>query len=97
MAEVTKDQLLKTAELARIAVSEEEAQMYSTQISEILSYINKISELNTEDVEPTTHGIVSDNVLRADKPERLLTQEEALKNAPETEDGHFKVPTVMEE
>lgn len=96
MANITKDQILKTADLARIAISDEEAQMYSSQINDVLSYVNKISDLNTDDVEPTTHGIVSGNVLRQDEPERLLTQEEALKNAPETEDGQFKVPAILE-
>lgn len=97
MANITKDHVLRTADLARIAISEEEAQMYSSQINSILSYANKINELNTDGVVPTTHGIVSGNVLREDKPERLITQEEALKNAPETEDGQFKVPAVFEE
>jgi len=96
MANITKEDVLKTADLARIEISEDEAQMYSTQISKILNYISKINELNTEGVKPTTHGIVLDNVLRDDEPKRLITQEEALKNAPETEDGQFKVPTVIE-
>lgn len=96
MANITKDQILKIADLVRIAISEEEAQMYSSQISEILSYVDKINELNTDDVEPTTHGIVSSNVLRKDEPKRLMTQEEALKNAPDTEDGQFKVPAILE-
>lgn len=96
MANITKDQMLKTADLARIAISEEEAEMYSSQINEVLAYVNKITELNTDDVKPTTHGIISGNVLRKDEPKRLITQEEALKNAPDTEDGQFKVPAILE-
>src|SRR5699024_10737922 len=96
MANVTKDQVLKTADLARIAISEDEAEKYSAQINEVLSYSSKILELNTDDVEPTTHGIVSGNVLREDEPKRLITREDALKNAPDTEDGQFKVPAILE-
>lgn len=96
MAEITNERIKKVADSVRIAISEEEAEKYTNEISSIINYANILSELNTDDVEPTTHGIVLGNVLRKDEPKRTITQESALQNAPDQEDGHFKVPSIME-
>lgn len=96
MAEITNERIKKIADSVRIAISDEEAEKYTNEISSTIEYANILSELNTDDVEPTTHGIVLGNVLRKDKPKQTITQEEALNNAPDQEDGHFKVPTIME-
>lgn len=96
MAEITKDQVLKTADLARIAISEEEAEMYSEQLTDVITFAEKINNLNTDDVKKTLYGRETDNVLRDDVPKHSITQEEALLNAPEKEDGQFKVPSIME-
>lgn len=96
MTTITKEQVLRTADLARLDLSEDEAQFYSKQISSILSFTEKINELNTDDVERTTHGVILQNVLRQDEPKEWITREEALKNAPDQEDGQFKVPAILE-
>ncbi|MNE73381.1 Aspartyl/glutamyl-tRNA(Asn/Gln) amidotransferase subunit C [compost metagenome] len=62
----------------------------------ILQYAEKLNELDTENVKPTTHVLQVSNVMRDDVVKESLSQEEALLNAPEDEDGHFKVPAVLE-
>lgn len=96
MAKVTKEDILNTADLARIAISDEEAAIYSEQLTEIITFTEKIQNLNTKGVKLTTYGRDVDNVLREDEAVRSITQEEVLKNAPEQEDGQFKVPSIME-
>ena len=96
MAKITKEQILHTADLATLAISEEEAEMYSIELTEIITFTEKIQNINTDGVKQTIYGSNNDNVLREDKAERTITQEEALKNAPLKEDGQFKVPSIME-
>lgn len=96
MADITKEDILRTADTARLSLSDEEAEMYSEQISSILTFTEKINEINTDGVKPTTNGIAITNVLRADEPKQYITREDALKNAPEQEDGQFKVPQIMD-
>jgi len=96
MTEITNERIKKIADAVRIEISDEEAAKYTEEISSVIEYANVLSELNTDDVEPTTHGIVLGNVLRKDEPKQTITQEDALQNAPDQEDGHFKVPSIME-
>jgi len=96
MAEVTKKEVEHIADLVRIAVSDKEVETYTAHINTVIEYADKLGELNTDDVEPTKHGIVLENVLRTDEVTQSVTQEEALRNAPDKQDGHFKVPSVME-
>ena len=96
MAKITKDDVLRTADLARIAISEEEADIFSDQLTSILAFTEKINELNTDDVKPTTNGITLRNVMRADEEKKIITREQALENASEHEDGQFKVPAIIE-
>lgn len=96
MENITKEQVINIADLVRLALSDEEVDKYTEKINATLSYANKLNELNTDDVEPTTHGIILQNVMRKDVPEHTITQEEALSNAPDQQDGHFKVPSIMD-
>lgn len=96
MSEITVDDVKNIADLIRIEVSDEEAKSYTERIKKILNDANKLSELNTDDVKPTTHGTILTDVMRKDVPKRSLTQKEALKNAPDQQDGHFKVPSIMD-
>src|SRR5690625_5008284 len=96
MEEVTKKEVEHIADLVRIAVSDKEMETYTAHINTVIEYADKLGELNTDDVEPTKHGIVLENVLRTDEVTQSVTQEEALRNAPDKQDGHFKVPSVME-
>ena len=96
MSEIDSEQVKNIAHMIRIEITDEEAEQYTKEISGLVEYAGRMSELNTDEVKPTTHGIILDNVLRQDEPIQSLSQEEALKNAPDQQDGHFKVPSVME-
>lgn len=94
---IINEQLVKNiAHNVRIEITDEEAKQYTDEISKLLEYADKMNEINTDNVKPTTHGIILGNILRQDEPIQSLSQEDALKNAPEKQDGHFKVPSVME-
>jgi aspartyl-tRNA(Asn)/glutamyl-tRNA(Gln) amidotransferase subunit C len=84
------------AKLARLHLSPEEEAKLTEQMNAILQYAEKLNELDTENVKPTTHVLQVSNVMRDDVVKESLSQEEALLNAPEDEDGHFKVPAVLE-
>ncbi|GAA0137316.1 Asp-tRNA(Asn)/Glu-tRNA(Gln) amidotransferase subunit GatC [Paenibacillus sp. YSY-4.3] len=84
------------ARLARLNLTDEEREMFTEQLNAILQYAEKLNELDTEGVEPTTHVLRLNNVMRDDVVAESLTQEKVFRNAPEEEDGQFKVPAVLE-
>ncbi|WP_411345237.1 Asp-tRNA(Asn)/Glu-tRNA(Gln) amidotransferase subunit GatC [Paenibacillus sp. WLX1005] len=84
------------ARLARLDLSEEEKEMFTAQLSAILKYAEKLNELDTDNVEPTTHVLHVSNVMRDDEVKESLPIEKVLLNAPDDEDGQFKVPAVLE-
>ncbi|ARI78573.1 Asp-tRNA(Asn)/Glu-tRNA(Gln) amidotransferase subunit GatC [Halobacillus mangrovi] len=96
MSRISKDEVKHVANLARLAITEEEADMFTKQLDDIITYAEQLNELDTEGVEPTTHVLDLKNVLRKDEPKRWISKEEALKNAPDQQDGQFKVPSVLE-
>ena len=96
MAQFTKEDMLRTADLARLTISDEEAANYSIQLSEILTFAEKINEINTTDVKPTTNGNSLTSILRKDEPKKWDKRDEALNNAPDHEDGQFKFPSIMD-
>ena len=85
-----------TAKLARIDLSAEEKELFAQQLDMILEYINKLNEVDTSGVEPTTHVLPLKNVYREDKVQDSLPIDKALQNAPEKEGAFFKVPQVIE-
>ncbi|CAM3030384.1 Asp-tRNA(Asn)/Glu-tRNA(Gln) amidotransferase subunit GatC [Paenibacillus sediminis] len=84
------------AKLARLNLNAEEEQMFTEQLNAILQYAEKLNELNTDDVEPTTHVLHLSNVMREDEVRDSLPIEKVLLNAPDEEDGQIKVPAVLE-
>jgi aspartyl-tRNA(Asn)/glutamyl-tRNA(Gln) amidotransferase subunit C len=88
---ITREQVLHVARLARLALSEEEVARFQEQLSAILEAVGKVSELDLEGVEPTSHPLEVVNVLAEDEPRPSLPLEEALANAPDPEDGFFGV------
>lgn len=84
------------AKLARLNLSDEEKERYTEQLNAILKYAEKLNELNTDDVSPTTHVLPIRNVMREDEVRPSLPIEKVMANAPEEEDGQFKVPAVLE-
>lgn len=84
------------AHLARIALTPEEEVKLSAQLGNILGYIEKLSELNVSNVEPTAHAVPLVNVMRPDETSPSLSQEDALRNAPAKANGLFIVPKIVE-
>lgn len=95
MSITTKD-VQHVAKLARLQLSPEEEATFTEQMNAILQYAEKLNELDTDNVKPTTQVLQVSNVMRDDVVKESLSQEDALLNAPEDEDGHFKVPAVLE-
>ena len=91
---ITRDDVLHVARLARLELSDEEVERFGGQLSAILDAVGKVSELDLEDVPPTSHPLDLVNVFGEDAPRPSLSREEALANAPDPEDGFFGVPPV---
>lgn len=94
---LTPEVVRHVAELARLALSEEEVQRYTEQLSAILDYAERIQAVDTSQVPPTPYVAPLVNVLREDEPASSLPVEEALANAPDREDGFFRVRAIFEE
>jgi aspartyl-tRNA(Asn)/glutamyl-tRNA(Gln) amidotransferase subunit C len=90
---IDRDQVLHVARLARLRLSEDEVGRMSSELSTILDHIEKINELDLDDVEPTSHVIELENVLREDVPRPSLPRERALEQAPDAAEGGFRVPS----
>ncbi|MBN2373805.1 Asp-tRNA(Asn)/Glu-tRNA(Gln) amidotransferase subunit GatC [bacterium] len=94
---ITKKEVEYVADLACMEISEEEKEIFTRQLDSILSYMEKLNQLDTKDIEPTSHVLQTDNVFREDKVKPSLPQDEALANAPDKKNGFFRVPRVIEE
>jgi len=98
MANLTKADVEHVAKLAHLTVSKAEITKFQKQLSEVVSYIDELSEIPTDNVEPTSQTTGLINVTRVDevKSEQTLTQEDVLSGSDETYNGYFKVPYVFE-
>ncbi|AGT30696.1 asparaginyl/glutamyl-tRNA amidotransferase subunit C [Geobacillus subterraneus] len=96
MSRISIDQVKHVADLARLAITEEEAEMFTKQLDAIITFAEQLNELDTENVPPTSHVLDMRNVMREDIPEPGLPREEVLKNAPDQQDGQFRVPAILE-
>ncbi len=83
------------ANLVRLGITEEEAQKFSGQFSSIIDYFNMLNEVDTENVPPASDIANAENVLREDVVKPSMSHEEFIKNAPKSERGYVKVPTVL--
>ncbi|MGL4368931.1 MAG: Asp-tRNA(Asn)/Glu-tRNA(Gln) amidotransferase subunit GatC [Spirochaetota bacterium] len=86
----------RTAELASLYISDKEKEQYASQLSEILSYVEKIKQLDTSSVEPTSHIAGLKNVFRADTVIPSIDPEEIRAIAPSFERGHIVVPKIID-
>ncbi len=93
---VTKDDVTYVAHLARLQLTDEEAESLTQDMSKILDYMDTLEELDTSDVEPLEHVIEMEYRFRRDKAQEPLSHEEALKNAPDADSDYFRVPRVIE-
>jgi aspartyl-tRNA(Asn)/glutamyl-tRNA(Gln) amidotransferase subunit C len=92
---ITKDEVLYVAHLARLDLDEDSIEKFAGQIDEILGYIEKLNQVDTRDVKPTSHAIFLTNAFRDDEEKEHIDRELALANAPEKEDGCFVVPKIV--
>lgn len=96
MAErISREEVAHVAYLARLALSEEELECYTTQLASILEHAQDIAALDTADVPPTAHPLPLQNVFRDDEPELCLARDEVLAEAPDAEGGLFRVPRIL--
>ena len=98
MSEITAEQVAHLANLARIALTDEEIEHLTTELGQIMHAVEQVSEVATPDVPPTSHPIPMQNVFRDDVVgTTVLTAEEALAGAPESDDSRFKVSAILGE
>ena len=94
---IERGQVLHVAKLARLGLSEDEVEKMAGELSGILEHVDRIAELDLDAVEPTSHVVELENVLRPDVPHESLPREVALSQAPDPEGGAFRVPSPQAE
>ena len=92
---INKEEVEHIALLARIQLSEEEANSYTEQLNSMLGWVEKLKQVDVSEVEPTAYVFPMSNVFREDKVTTSLTVEKALANAPEAKDSFFRVPKIV--
>jgi aspartyl-tRNA(Asn)/glutamyl-tRNA(Gln) amidotransferase subunit C len=90
---IDRQQVLHIARLARLRLGEDEVERMAEELSGILEHVEAIAELDLAGVEPTTHVVELENVLRVDRPEPSLDRDRALAGAPDHSSGSFRVPS----
>lgn len=97
---LTKKEVEKIAELARLGISEDEKEKFAEDLSSVLGYVQKLSEVNIEKVEPMTGGTNLNNVTRSDDETKCIADSEMrqqiISTAPDREGDSFKVPSILE-
>jgi aspartyl-tRNA(Asn)/glutamyl-tRNA(Gln) amidotransferase subunit C len=90
---IDRDQVLHVARLARLRLTDEELERMPAELSKILEHVERMNELDLDGVEPTSHVVELQNVLREDVPRPSLPRERALEGAPDAADSGFRVPS----
>lgn len=93
---ITREQVVQTAELARLEITEDELDRFIEQLGRIINYIDALNELDTTGIEPTSHVLELTSPMREDKVVQELDTEEILRNAPESDGKFFLVPKVID-
>ena len=96
MDKISKTEVAYVAHLARLSFSDEETEKFTSQLNDILLYMDKLNEVDTAGIAPMTHAIAQKNAFRADRVVESLPVEESLANAPESRANCFQVPKVIE-
>jgi len=94
---ITRDEVAHLARLARIAVTDDELDVFSGQLDVILAAVARVAEVAADDIPPTTHAVPLTNVLRPDVITPSLPRDEVLAAAPAAEGGRFRVPRILED
>jgi aspartyl-tRNA(Asn)/glutamyl-tRNA(Gln) amidotransferase subunit C len=93
--QLTREEAAKVALLARLKLSEAEQERLTTQLTQVLGYVDILDEVSTENVEPMAHAVELQNVFRPDEVTPSLAREDALSNAPKTDGRSFLVPPIL--
>ena len=93
---ITKEEVLHVAKLARLKLTEDETERLMTDMGSIISFADKLNELDTDGVVPTAHALPMQNAFRADEIKESFDRDEILKNAPSTDGDGFLIPKVVE-
>ena len=94
--EFDKNSTIKLAKLARLSVNDNQLNSLEKDLKSILKFIDQLKEINTENIDPTSNSLDQNLILRDDIAENTLSNEDLLKNVPESELGFFVVPKVIE-
>ncbi|WP_408664007.1 Asp-tRNA(Asn)/Glu-tRNA(Gln) amidotransferase subunit GatC [Jatrophihabitans sp.] len=94
---LTRDEVAHLARLARLAVTEDELDLFAGQLDVILGSVARIGDVAAADIEPTTHAVPLQNVSRPDEVQPSLPREQVLAGAPAVEDDRFRVPQILGE
>ena len=97
MPSISRDEVAHLARLARLAVTDDELDLFAGQLDAILNAVAQVSEVSQQDVPPTSHAVPLTNVFREDVVGPCLTQQQALAGAPAAEEGRFRVPRILGE
>ena len=92
---ITIDEVKHIAKLSKLDIPDNEIEFYREEMDKILVHFNKLSDVDTEGVEPITHVLDMVNVMREDKVKPSLDQKEILENAPDTHGNYIKVPNIL--
>jgi aspartyl-tRNA(Asn)/glutamyl-tRNA(Gln) amidotransferase subunit C len=90
---IEREQVEHVARLARLKLTDEEVERMASELSGILEHVERISQLDLDDVEPTSHVVAVENVLRPDEPRPSWSRDEILERAPDPANGAFRVPS----
>ena len=93
---LSKEEVLKIAKLSRLELTEEEIEKYTSQLSDVLAYVEKLNELDTDNVDETSQVTGLENVYRSDEVDQCDYQEDLIKQAAENEAGQIKVKAVFD-
>lgn len=93
---ITREQIEHVARLARLELTEAEKETFTGQMDAILAYVDKLNELDTSGITPTSHAVPMENAFREDMVTESFSTDKALLNAPDRSDNFFRVPKVIE-
>ncbi len=93
---ISRSEVEKVAALARLELSEDEVERLTEDLSSILSYIAKLEELDTANIEPTSHVVTMKTPYREDVVTNQPSTDDAMANAPQSDDNYFVVPSIIE-
>jgi aspartyl-tRNA(Asn)/glutamyl-tRNA(Gln) amidotransferase subunit C len=97
MAAISREEVAHLARLSRLAVTEQELDRFAGQLDVILQSVARIGDVAADDIPPTSHSVPLTNIYRDDVVTPCLTQEEALSGAPDSAEGRFRVPRILDE